>query len=178
MNWTTVESRVAYSCEGFDIVNETVELPDGERTEFDYLREDETVVVLPFTPEGRVVVIDEWRHAVGRVNRGLPAGTVEADEETDPAVVRELAEETGYRPEEIEHMTTVEPANGFSDALFHYYIARGCEPAEEQDLDSDESITVTTTSFEELVEAAREDELRDGRSVLGVLYYLLVDGQT
>lgn len=178
MNWTTVKSRVAYSCAGFDIVNETVELPDGERTEFDYLREDETVVVLPFTPEGRVVVIDEWRHAVGRVNRGLPAGTVEADEETDPAVVRELAEETGYRPEEIEHMTTVEPANGFSDALFHYYVAHGCEPAEEQDLDSDESIAVTTTSFEELVEAAREDELRDGRSVLGVLYYLLVDGQT
>ena len=178
MNWTTVESRVAYSCEGFDIVNETVELPDGERTEFDYLREDETVVVLPFTPEGRVVVINEWRHAVGRVNRGLPAGTVEADEETDPAVVRELAEETGYRPEEIEHMITVEPANGFSDALFHYYVAHECEPAEEQDLDSDESITVTTTSFEELVEAAREDELRDGRSVLGVLYYLLVDGQT
>lgn len=177
MEWTTLDSEVAYTCEGFDVVNETVALPDGERAEFDWLREDESVVVLPFTPDGRVVVIDEWRHAVGRVNRGLPAGTLEPGEDPDAAVSRELAEETGYRPGDVERMTTVEPANGFSDAVFHYYVARDCEPAGGQDLDPDESIEVTTTTFERLREAVREDELRDGRSAFGVLYYLMFDGQ-
>jgi ADP-ribose pyrophosphatase len=177
MNWTTVESELAYTCEGFDVINETVELPDGERAAFDWLREAESVVVLPFTPEKRVVVIDEWRHAVGRVNRGLPAGTLEGDEDPEAAVGRELAEETGYRPGDIEHMTSVEPANGFSDAVFHYFVARGCEEATEQDLDPDETIEVTTTTFEQLREAVREDDLRDGRSAFGVLYYLLYDGQ-
>ena len=177
MEWTTVDSERAYTCEGFDIVNETVELPDGERTEFDYLDEDESVVVLPFTPERRVVVIDEWRHAVERVNRGLPAGTVESGEAPGDAVGRELAEETGYRPGETEHMTTVEPANGFSNARFHYYVARDCEPAARQDLDADETIEVSTTTFEELVESVRAGDLRDGRSAFGVLYYLLFDGR-
>jgi ADP-ribose pyrophosphatase len=177
MEWTTVESELAYTCDGFDVINETVELPNGEHADFDWLREDESVVILPFTPEGRVVVIDEWRHAVGRVNRGLPAGTLEGDEDPETAVGRELAEETGYRPGDIEQMTSVEPANGFSDAVFHYFLARECEQAAEQDLDPDESIEVTTTTFEQLVEAVREDDLRDGRSAFGVLYYLLFDGQ-
>jgi ADP-ribose pyrophosphatase len=177
MEWTTVTSEVAYSCEGFDIVNETVELPAGERAEFDYLQEAESVVILPFRADGRVVVIDEWRHAVGRVNRSLPAGTLEDGEDPADAVGRELAEETGYRPGDLEHMTTVEPANGFSDAVFHYFLARDCERATGQDLDVDETIEVTTTAFDDLREAVRNDELQDGRAVFGVLYYLLFDGQ-
>jgi len=175
MEWTTVESELAYTCDGFDVVNETVELPDGERAEFDWLREAESVVVLPFTADERVVVIDEWRQAVGRVNRGLPAGTLEGDEDPAAAVGRELTEETGYRPGDIEHMTSVEPANGFSDAVFHYFLARDCEAAAEQELDPDETIEVTTTTFEHLREAVREGDLRDGRSAFAVLYYMLYE---
>jgi len=177
MEWTTLESDIAYTCDGFDIINERVELPDGELAEFDYLSEEESVVVLPFTADGRVVVIDEWRHAVGRVNRGLPAGSLEPGEDPDEAVGRELAEETGYRPGEHEYMTSVEPANGFSDAVFHYYVARECEQTAGQSLDVDETIEPTTTTFDDLLAAVREGDLRDGRSAFAVLYYLLFDGR-
>lgn len=174
--WETQEREVAYSCEGFDIVTQTVELPNGETAEFDYLSEQESVVVLPFTPDGDVVVIDEWRHAVGRENRGLPAGTLEDNEKTDAGVRRELREETGYEPDSVTHMTSVEPANGFSDALFHYYLATGCKRTGDQSLDTDETITVSTTAFETLVEGVRDGTLRDGRSAFAVLYYELFHG--
>ena len=172
--WETLDSRTSYSCEGFDIVTDAVRFPDGEQGEFDYLTEGESVVILPLTTDGDVVVIEEWRQAVGRVNRALPAGGIE-DEDADPVdcVARELEEETGYRPGSVEHLTTVEPANGFSDAVFHYFLARECEPTGEQDLDYNEDIRVATTTMEALVEAAREDDLRDGRSMLGVLYFAL-----
>jgi ADP-ribose pyrophosphatase len=176
MEWTTVDSEVAYTCEGFDIVSQTVALPDGERVDFDYLSEGESVVILPFTPEDRVVVIDEWRQAVDRVNRGLPAGSIEDGEQPGEAVARELREETGYEPASFDHLISVEPANGFSDAVFHYFVARDCEPTASQQLDTDESIEVSTTSYRALLDAVREGELRDGRSMLGVLYYLLADG--
>jgi len=174
--WTTVERRVAYSCAGFDVINEQVALPDGDRTEFDYLAEGESVVVLPFTAAGEVVVIDEWRHAVGRHNRGLPAGSIESDEPPAAAVARELREETGYTTDDVEHLHTVEPANGFADSVFHYYVARDCHPAGEQSLDADETIEVTTTDLDSLRAEVRNGELRDGRSVLGVLFYLLAEG--
>lgn len=171
--WETVDSETAYSCDGFDIVSEIVELPDGTQTDFDYLAEGESVVILPFTGDGAVVVIDEWRHAVGRDNRALPAGSMEAGEDRDTAVRRELREETGYEAGEIEHLESFEPANGYCNSRFHYYVAHDCEPTAEQALDSDESIDVSTASFEELLDAVRDGELRDGRSATGIMYYAL-----
>ena len=173
--WETLSSDVAYACEGFDIVNEDVRLPDGEVTEFDYLSKPESVVVVPFTRYGKVVVIDEWRQAVSRLNRGLPAGSVEAGEDTDDAAERELREETGYEAGSLTHMTTMELANSFSDAVFHYYIALECEDAAEQELDHNESITVDTVTLDELVESARSGELRDGRTAFAVVYYALFE---
>ena len=173
--WETIESETAYSCGGFDIVRERVELPDGTDAAFDYLTEGESVVILPFTDDGEVVVIDEWRHAVKRDNHGLPAGSMEPDEEPETAVRRELREETGYEADEIERLAGFEPANGYCDSYFHYYVARGCERTGDQSLDTDETIDVSTTSFDELLEAVRTGELQDGRSATGIIYYALFE---
>ena len=174
--WETRAADIAYSCPGFDIVHEDVTLPDGTETDFDFLREGDSVVVLPFTPDGDVVLIEEWRQAVKRVNRALPAGSVEAgDDEPRDAVDRELREETGYEARSVEHLYTAEPANGYADSVFHYFLAEGCEPTAEQDLDFNESIRVETTDFEDLLESVREGELRDGRSAIGIMYYALFE---
>jgi len=172
--WETLGAQTVYTCEGFDVVTEDVKFPGDTVAGYDYVSEGPSVVVLPFTPEGEVVVIEEWRHPVRRVNRGLPAGGVEADDASpEDAVARELEEETGYEAGPVDHLTTVEPANGLLDSEFHYFLARDCTPTGSQNLDYNEDIRVDTTTFEELLEAAREDELRDGRSMLGVLYYQL-----
>lgn len=174
--WERRDAETAYTCDGFDVVRELVELPDGTETDFDYLAEGESVVVVPLTEDGDVVVIEEWREAVDRVNFGLPAGGLEPeDDDPKAAVNRELTEETGYVADRIKHLTTVEPANGFSDTVFHYFLATGCTPSGTQALDDDETIRVDTTTVEALVDRARNDELRDGRTMLGVLYYALFE---
>ncbi|PSP66683.1 NUDIX hydrolase, partial [Halobacteriales archaeon QH_6_68_27] len=111
-------------------------------------------------------------------NRGLPAGGLEPeDDDPEDAVARELEEETGYEPGTVEHLTTVEPSNGIADTVFHYFVARDCTPTGAQNLDYNEDIRVDTTTFEALVEAARADELLDGRTMLGVLCYELVENR-
>ncbi|WP_277542067.1 NUDIX hydrolase [Haloarcula laminariae] len=174
--WETLTTDIAYSCPGFDIVHEDVELPDGTETDFDFLREGDSVVVLPLTPDGDVVVIEEWRQAVKRANRALPAGSMEADDAAPrDAVDRELREETGYEAERVRHLHTAEPANGYADSVFHYFLAEGCEPTAEQELDFDESIRVETAAFDELLESVRSGDLRDGRSAVGLMYYALFE---
>jgi len=173
LQWEIRSEQVAYSCEGFDVVNQQVRLPDGTETEFDYLSETESVVILPFNTDDEVVVIEEWRQAVERVNRGLPAGNLEPGEDPAEAVHRELKEETGHKAAEIEHLTTVEPANGYSDSVFHYFVAEGCAPAGDQSLDYDESIEVATADYEDLLADIRDDEFPDGRSAFGICYYEL-----
>ncbi|ELY70918.1 NUDIX hydrolase [Natrinema versiforme] len=174
--WETRERRVAYSCPGFDVVNESVRLPDGTETDFDYLSEPESVCILPFTPDGDVVCIDEWRQAVSRISHGLPVGGVEpADDDLEAAARRELAEETGHEAEHFEPLTTVEPANGIADAVLHFFVARGCRPTAEQRLDHNESIRVEERSLAALTDAVADGEIRDGRTVLALSYYRLFD---
>ena len=170
--WETLGRETAYTCPGFDVVHEAVELPNGLVTDFDYLSEPPAVVILPFTEGGEVVVIEEWRQAVERVNRGLPAGTVDpSDDGLGETVRRELAEETGYEAGEIAHMISVEPANGIADSVHHHFVATGCTPTAEQDLDDDESIRVDTTPYESLRREVAAGEYRDGRTVHAVTYF-------
>lgn len=171
LEWETVDEGIAYSCPGFDVLHETVRLPDGTETDFDYASEPPAVVILPFTSDGEVVLIEEWRQAVKRVNRGLPAGSVEPGEDRETAARRELVEETGYEAGQVEFLTSVEPANGLLDAVHHYFLAHDCEPTSEQELDFNESIRVETTGWTALKDGIESGEIRDGRTVTGVLYY-------
>jgi len=176
LSWDTRDRRVAYSCPGFDIVNESVRLPDGTESEFDYLSDAPSVCVLPFTPDGDVVCIEEWRQAVSRISRGLPVGGVEPDDDDlEAAARRELAEETGYEATKLEALVTVEPANGIADSVLHFFVADGCRPTAEQRLDYNESIRPMELPLEELTDAVVTGEIRDGRTVLAVSYYRLID---
>ncbi|MFC6837723.1 NUDIX hydrolase [Halomarina ordinaria] len=170
--WETLAGEVAYTCPGFDVRHEDVRLPDGTETDYDYLSEPPAVVILPFTSDGDLVVIEEWRQAVRRINRGLPVGGVEPDDEDYRAAAhRELREETGYEADRVVPLTTVEPANGIADSELHFFVAYDCEPAGDQDLDVDETIHPSTTDYEAFRAAIRDGDVRDGRAVLGVLYY-------
>lgn len=191
--WQTLVSDVDYTCPGFDVVRDEVRLPDGTETAFHYVDEVETVVVLPFVAEAErgddggdvergdsgtdaeeVVCIEEWRQAVGRVNRGLPVGGVEPDDaDLHAAAARELAEETGYEASSFEKLCSVEPVNGIATSVHHYFVARGCTPTADRDLDFNESIRVRTTPYEALVADVRAGEIRDGRTTLAVSRYEL-----
>lgn len=172
--WTAESSHVAYDCPGFEVVHDEVRLPDGTHTDYDYLSEPPAVVVLPFTPDGDVVAIEEWRHAVDRVNLGLPAGSVEPDDDDlTVAAGRELREETGYEAGSVERLTTVEPSNGIGNSVHHHFLAHDCEPTAEQELDHDETIRVDTVPYDALLDAARDGDLRDGRAVTALCYHEL-----
>ena len=190
--WETLDSTIDYTCPGFDVRLDRVRYPDGREGEFHSVTEPAAVVVLPFVGEGaggdegddgegtgdrELVVISEWRQAVGRVNLGLPAGSHEPeDDDLAETARRELAEETGYVAGSVERLLAVEPINGVADVVHHYFLARGCRPDGEQDLDHNESIRVETTTFPVLREAVLAGEVRDGRTVTGVLFYDRVMG--
>jgi ADP-ribose pyrophosphatase len=174
LRWETRDSTVDYTCPGFDVRRDDVVFPDGAEGAYHYVDEAPAVVVLPFTPEGEVVVIDEWRQAVGRVNRGLPAGSVDADDPSIAAAARrELVEETGYEAGTVDHLLSVEPSNGVANSVHHHVVARDCRPTGERDLDADESIRVDTVPYDDVLAAAVDGDLRDGRAVTCLLRYEL-----
>jgi ADP-ribose pyrophosphatase len=174
--WKTLEHSIDYECPGFAVRRDSVTLPDGRETDFHVVEDADTVVILPFTPDGDVVLVEEWRQAVDRVARGLPAGGIESEDDSIVAAARrELAEETGYEAGSIEPLTSAEPANGVMTTTNHYVVARDCRPTGEQDLDPNESIRVETTGLADLRGAVREGEIGDGRTALAVQRHWLED---
>lgn len=172
--WERRDTEIDYACPGFDVRRDAVRFPDGTDAAYHYVDEDPAVVVLPFTPDSEVVTIDEWRQAVGRVNHGLPAGSIEpADDDLAAAARRELAEETGHEAGSVEHRLTVEPTNGIANSVHHLFVARDCEPTAERDLDPNESIRVRVRPYDDLLAAAVDGDLRDGRTVLALCHYEL-----
>ena len=172
--WETVDSDVDYACPGFDVRRDDVVLPDGTETSFHYVDEPPAVVILPFTPDGDVVTIEEWRQAVGRVNAGLPAGTTEPDDDDLAAAARrELTEETGYVAGEMERLFAAEPANGIASSVHHYFVARDCEPTGRRDLDFNESIRVRVREYDDVLADAVDDDRTDGRTTLALCHYEL-----
>lgn len=175
LRWETISSNITYDCPGFVIRQDRVELPNGTTTTFDYLEDNPSVVIIPFTTDNNVVVINEWRHAVNRVSYGFPAGGAEpTDRNITNTAHRELTEETGYTTDDLTHLITVEPANGISNATHHYFLAYNCHQTTEPNHDHNESIQVTTTTLSELTSQIKTGQIKDGRTVLGVLYYTLI----
>ncbi len=184
--WELLDSSIDYSCPGFDVRRDDVRLPDGTETDYHYVDEPPAVVVLPFVAneedeecEGgeereELVVIEEWRQAVGRASRGLPAGTTEPDDDDlADAARRELTEETGYEAGRLEPLLSSEPINGVANAVHHYFVAHDCTPTGAQELDFNESIRVSTAPYDDLLAQALDGRVRDGRTLLGLFAYEL-----
>jgi ADP-ribose pyrophosphatase len=68
----------------------------------------------------------------------------------------------------------VEPTNGVADSVHHHFLATGCAPTAERDLDHNESIAVETVPYDDLLSAVVDEGLRDGRAVTAVLWYELL----
>lgn len=170
LSWETLERDRPFACEAFEVVTDRVRLPDGSESRFDFVTEPPSAVVLPVTTDGQVVVLEEYRHAVGRVALGLPGGSAEEDDvDLEATAVRELLEEAGYHAGDLEALAVAEPANGLLASERHYFKAVGCEPAAEVDRDEDESIRVRTMDPAALFERVIAGEVRDERTIVAVL---------
>ena len=85
----------------------------------------QSVVVLPVMDDGRVLLIRQWRAAVGGWVLEAPAGRVEPGETPEQAAARELEEETGYRASRLVRLYTAYVSPGYSDEVQHGFVAYG-----------------------------------------------------
>ncbi len=146
-------------------------LPDGKIAERDVVRHPGAAVVIPILDDGRVVLIEQHRTALGENLIEIPAGVLEAGEDPSIAAARELEEETGYRALKIERLLDFHPSAGFSDEIMYIFVATGLEPTQ-QNLDPDEYITVHVRTFDEVRQLVRDGELTDGKTIAAFLYIL------
>lgn len=105
------------------------------------------VNVIALTIPGDLLLVEQFRHGTDAVTLELPGGAVDPGETPHDAALRELEEETGYRATRAHPLGWVEPNPAFLNNRCHTFLALGCEPTGEIDLDPSEEIRVQTTTL-------------------------------
>lgn len=150
--WTVVSRRTLVSDRWLRLHAERIRTGTGVEIEPWYVVEAaDWVTIVPVLPDGRIVLVEQYRHGVSRVCRELPAGNIEPGEDPALTAMRELTEETGYRAASAPiPLGTLypEPARSRVTAT-GYLIHCHAEPGA-QDLDPAEDIAVVTVTQEEL----------------------------
>ncbi len=134
------------------------------------VRHTGSVVLLPVFPDGRILLVRQYRYAVGEFLWELPAGRIEPGESPWAAAQRELLEETGYTAKRFIRLLKLFPTPGFVSEVMFFYIVRGLRAGQAQP-DPDEALAGKKFTLSELWQMIRRGRLCDGKSVAGILYY-------
>ncbi|MGC9317220.1 MAG: NUDIX domain-containing protein [Armatimonadota bacterium] len=164
----TLDSERVFSGKVVGLRVDHVKLPGGRRSTREVVEHRGAVAAVPLTAEGEVLMVRQWRHPVGEVLLEIPAGTLEPDERPEETMRRELVEETGHGAGRIEHLADLYTAPGYSAELICIYLATELQ-AEAGQADPDEQIEVVRVAFDEALRRCRSGELRDSKTVAGLL---------
>lgn len=168
MSMEVKEITNIYKGKIFDVAVERVTLPNGATKNREVVRHPGAAAMVPLLDDGTVVLVKQYRHAVGEFVWEIPAGTLEPDEDSVTCARRELTEEIGYKAEHLDKITEILPAPGYTDERIHIFVATGLSLAE-QSLEDDEVLEVEPVPIQRAVEMIRQGKIQDAKSIVGIL---------
>lgn len=148
-------------------------LPDGKKAEREIVRHSDAAAVIPFTSDGKIVLVRQYRVSIGKTTLELPAGLKE-DDDYDGMVTakRELEEETGLQSNEWRFVTSFYSTPGYTDEFLEIYEAHDVEKVDNPlAQDEEEFIEVVELDFDEAMDAYSRGELCDSKTVFALFYW-------
>lgn len=167
--WRRQSSETLFRHPLFELRRDQLEADAAARREALVLEAPLWVNVVPRLPDGRVVLVRQWRFGIGAPTLEIPGGMVEPGEEPAAAAARELLEETGYRAGRIAPLGEVEPNPAFLANRCHTFLATELERVGEPEGDGEEELEVVLERLEELPRRVASGEIRHAL-VVAALY--------
>ena len=152
----------------FDITAENVTLDNGYTLDLEIIRHPGAAAIVPLNEQGDILMLKQYRHAVGGYIWEIPAGTFDGQEDPLVCAKRELIEETGYQAAQWDYLNTIVPVPGYSDERIHLYVARDLTPAK-QNLDADEVIEVHPIPLKDVLTMIIRGDIQDAKTITGIL---------
>ncbi len=164
--------RVVHQGRVFTVQVESITLPNGQPLEAEIIRHPGSVVIVPVTEDGSVLLVRQYRHAIGRQVWELPAGSLKPGETVDSAAARECHEETGLIPDRLDYLGAHYPTPGYCDELMHFYRATGLRRPRAGDAaahpDEDEDIETRAFDRDQIRGMMASGEIVDLKTVGGL----------
>lgn len=165
-----LSSKMIYTGAVFGLRRDEVVEPSGLRVTREVITHPGSVVVLPVLPDGKIVLIRQYRHATRQYLWELVAGRIDGGESPKKAAARELSEETGYRANKFSIFLDVFPTPGFLEERMYLLLAEGITAGAAHP-EEDEKIESRVFRKQELEQMIQSGKLRDAKSIAGLLFY-------
>jgi ADP-ribose pyrophosphatase len=175
MDTPIVPSKVRTVFEGrvFTVQVESITLPKGHALDAEIIRHPGSVVIVPTNDANEIVLVRQYRHAIGRYTWEVPAGSLKPGEDVQAAARRECQEEVGLVAERLEPLGSFFPTPGYCNEEMHFFRAAGLrEPRagdDEAHQDEDEDIQTRWVSLAQLRAMIARAEIVDLKTVGAVM---------
>lgn len=164
----TVSSEEIYNGKVVHLFRDVVTLPNGANAVREVIRHQGAVAVVPLTEKGEAVLVRQYRYPFGRPLLEIPAGKLEAGENPEEAVKRELEEETGAQAERWTDLGDFYPTVAYGSEVIRLYLAEGLTFGQ-MHTDEDEFLNVERVPLDVLVDRILSGEIKDGKTQAAVL---------
>lgn len=136
----------------------------GKRIRIDH---PEAAAVVPFVSEDEILMVRQYRYALGRETLEIPAGKLDPGETPEEGAMRELLEETGYQAERLDHIYTYAPAIGYANELIHIFSSHMLKKISTA-TDDIEISSLEVLHLDEVRERIGKGLILDGKTLIGL----------
>jgi ADP-ribose pyrophosphatase len=161
-----IKQRLFYQGRKFNFEVTRLRLPNKVEGDWECIRHPGGALAVPVTPEGKLILLRQYRFAAQGRLLEFPAGTIEVNEDPFSTIQREIEEETGYHANKWQKLGEFFLAPGYSDEIIYAFLAQDLQPLEKPpEQDEDEDMETVFLTPEELEKAILSGELVDAKSV-------------
>jgi len=166
-----LSSKVIFEGRAVKLRIDTVLTADGRQSTREIVEHSNCIAVIALDADDNVLLVKQYRGAVGKEMLEIPAGGIDDGEDAEAAVIREMQEETGFRPHRVERLTGFYSSPGFCSEYLHLYLAMDLtpDPLRAEDTAGIEVIRVPVAQILHLLASGR---IEDSKSFAGLLYFL------
>ena len=175
MKEQTLSTKNIYQGRRINLRVDRVLLPNGRETTREIADYPDSVGIVALDKDDNVILVRQYRHAVGKTLLEIPAGGMEAGEDPRESALRELEEESGYTAGCLDQIGGAYAAPGYSTEFLHIFLATDLKLGPSRN-DEDEYIELAPVPLQNVMQLIHSGELCDGKSIIGLLTLLMHRG--
>lgn len=170
MKEETISSRDIFEGRILKLRVDTVRTADGRESTREVIEHAPCIAVIAIDENDHLLLERQYRQALRKTILEIPAGGIDPGETPEQAVVREMREETGFKPQKVERIGGFYSTPGFSDEYLHLFLATDLVPSRLHSEDT-AAIEVVRLPVSEIPAIVSSGQIEDSKTVAGLLLY-------
>lgn len=165
-----LEEKIVFTGKVLALAIETHRLPDMREAQFEMIHHPGGAAALPVDNDGNLLLIRQFRPAVRGEILEIPAGRLEPGEDAAECIIRELQEEIGRKPAQVELLSKVYSSVGFCREMIHIYLAKNLAitPTAQEEHEFIELVSLSPEQAFAMVDAG---EINDAKTLIALQAY-------